>query len=256
MAVKLIDLSMTTDSDPSPQLVARLTNISHADGAESNKKHWDIDPNDWPVPGNAYSDDLIEMSPHVGTHMDSPWHMGPLMADGSRPKTIDEWPLERCMGPGVVIDIRDVPDGHALSEDEVKAKLREIDYELEPGDIVLVMTGNDKFFGTPEYMTRGGGLSREALKWILDHGITLVGVDAWSFDRPYAYWTADYHKHGRDPKYLWPCHLLALEQEYTHMEKLANLDQLPPYGFTVIAFPIKLARASAAFVRAVALLDS
>ena len=39
------------------------------------------------------------------------------------------------------------------------------------------------------------------------------------------------------------------------MEKLANLDQLPPFGFKVICFPVKVYKASAGWTRAVALLE-
>lgn len=39
------------------------------------------------------------------------------------------------------------------------------------------------------------------------------------------------------------------------MEKLANLDKLPPYGFQVIALPVKIKHASAGWCRAVAILD-
>jgi len=36
--------------------------------------------------------------------------MGP-ECEGKQPKTIDEWPLEWCFGPGVVVDIRDLQEG-------------------------------------------------------------------------------------------------------------------------------------------------
>jgi kynurenine formamidase len=39
------------------------------------------------------------------------------------------------------------------------------------------------------------------------------------------------------------------------MEKLTNLDRLPPTGFTVICFPVKIAKASAGWARAVAIVD-
>ncbi len=39
------------------------------------------------------------------------------------------------------------------------------------------------------------------------------------------------------------------------MEKLCNLEQLPPYGFTVACFPAKIKAASGGWTRAVALFD-
>ena len=47
---------------------------------------------------------------------------------------------------------------------------------------------------------------------------------------------------------------LGIEHEYFQIEKLANLDQLPTRGFKVACFPIKIARASAAWVRPVAII--
>lgn len=256
LARRVLDLSMVTDSDPSPMMNVTVTNLDHENGAAEDQKHWDIDPEDWPFPGNAYADDFVEMTTHAGTHMDAPWHFGPLTLPDKQPtRAIDEWPLEWCMGDGVVLDIREIPQAYEVTAQDVQSMLSKMDYTLKAGDIVLVMTGNDKYWGTEEYMDRGGHLGRESLKWILEQGVKVVGTDSWSFDRPYSQWTADYHKNGRDPKYLWPCHLLGLEMEYAHIEKMTNLDQLPPHGFTLIAFPIKIAHGSAGFVRAVALLD-
>ena len=251
MATKIIDLSMVTSSDPSPLMSVKITNVPHESGAKEDQKYFDIDPDDWPFPGKSFADDYVEMTTHAGTHLDAPWHMGP-ETEGKPGKTIDQWPLEWCFGDGVVIDIRDIPDGYALSAEEVQERLRKIGYTLKPGDIFLVMTGNDKYWGKPEYSDRGGHLSCEALEWILNQGVKTVGTDSWSFDIPYKHWVANYMAHDRDPKELWPCHLLGIKKEYAHYEKLANLDQLPPFGFRFYGFPVKFAKGSAGFVRAVA----
>lgn len=247
---------MVTDSDPSPLMNVKVTHLGHELGAIEDQKYYDIDPADWPFPGKSYADDFVEMSSHAGTHMDAPYHYGPqTIPGGERPKYIDEWPLEWCFGPGVVLDIRGLPDGAEVGPQEVEQKFKEMNYDLQPRDVVLVMTGNDKLWGSEEYLTCGGHLGRDALKWILEHDIKLVGTDSWCFDRSYAAWSADYLKHDRDASYLWPCHLLGLEMEYVHVEKMAHLDELPPSGFTVYAFPIKISQGTAGFVRAVAFID-
>jgi len=254
MAVKIIDLSMVTESDPSPLMNVKLTHLGHELGAIEDQKYYDIDPDDWPNKGKSYADDFLEMSSHAGTHMDSPYHMSPVV-EGKPAKTIDQWPLEWCVGDGVVFDIRDIPFAHEVTVDEVKQMLKDMKYELKPGDVPLVMTGNDKYWGTEEYANRGGHFGRGALLWVLDHGIKLVGTDSWCFDRSYDQWSADYKKHGRDPKYLWPCHLLGIDREYAHLEKLTNLDLLPTHGFKFQAFPIKLSKGTAGFCRAVAFVE-
>ena len=45
-----------------------------------------------------------------------------------------------------------------------------------------------------------------------------------------------------------------IEKEYCQIEKLANLEQLPPFGFKVACFPAKIKGASAGWTRAVAIL--
>jgi kynurenine formamidase len=254
VSTKIVDLSMITASDPSPLMSVKITNIPHESGAKEDLKYYGIDPNDWPFPGKAWADDFIEMTTHAGTHLDAPWHMTPEF-EGKKPKTIDEWPLEWCYGDGVVVDIRDLPEGYQLKVDELKDRLRRIKYSLKPFDIFLAMTGNDKYWGTPEYSTRGGHLSAEALEWVLDQGIKTVGTDSWSFDISYAAWSKNYKDHGHDPKYLWPCHLVGIKKEYAHYEKLTNLDKLPAFGFKFYGFPIKFYHGSAGFVRAVAFVE-
>jgi kynurenine formamidase len=251
---KVVDLSITLKDDPSPFIPVKVTNLDHAAGALEHQRILGVDPQDWPWPGYSFGDDLVEASTHAGTHMDAPIHFGPwTIPDKEKPLAIDEWPLEWCLGDGVVLDIRDIPQAHEVSAAEVQAQLKDIGYELKPLDIVLVMTGNDKLWGKPEYIDRGGHLGREALKWILEQGVKVVGTDSWSFDRPGKQWAADYLANDRDSKYLWPCHVLGLEMPYAHIEKMANLDALPRHSFTVIALPIKVHGGSGGFVRAAAL---
>ena len=55
------------------------------------------------------------------------------------------------------------------------------------------------------------------------------------------------------PGIFWAAHQVGLP--YSQIERLANLDQLPPNGFTVACFPLRLVGASAAPARVVAILD-
>ena len=80
----------------------------------------------------------------------------------------------------------------------------------------------------------------------------LIGIDAWGLDRPPPAMAAD-HKKGI-PNSLWPTHLVGREREYLQIERLANLDALPPTGFTVVAFPVKIEQGTAGWSRVVALM--
>ncbi len=53
----------------------------------------------------------------------------------------------------------------------------------------------------------------------------------------------------------WEGHKAGAERAYVQYEKLNNLDRLPPYGFRFFGVPVKIERASAAWVRAFAMVD-
>jgi kynurenine formamidase len=54
---------------------------------------------------------------------------------------------------------------------------------------------------------------------------------------------------------IFPCHEVLRDRQVIHMENLANLDKVVGKRFTFVGFPIKLKSASAAPIRAVAILN-
>ena len=58
-----------------------------------------------------------------------------------------------------------------------------------------------------------------------------------------------------DPELFWEAHRVGTRQEYCHIEQLANLDSLPPSGFKVAVFPLKIMGASGAPARVVAIFE-
>ena len=203
--------------------------------------------------GLAWANETIHLSTHGTTHVDAPWHFGPV-AGGEPAKTIDQVPLDWCYGPGVLLDVRDIDPRGTASVDDLQRSLDEIDHRLKPGEIVLIQTGNDRLWGQPAYCQHGPGVSAEATRWLMDQGIRMAGIDAWGWDRPLASQARDARRTGRDDIF-WSAHFVGLDGEFCHIERLANLAQLPPFGFTVCAFPLKVKRGSAGPARVVALLD-
>jgi len=116
---------------------------------------------------------------------------------------------------------------------------------------VLIRTDRDKLWGSRDYPWVHPGLTRNATLYLLNKGVKIIGTDAYGFDRPFTVMFQE-TKDG-DKSALWPAHFTGREKEYLHIEKLAHLDKLPNYGFIVIAFPILIQRASAGWIRAVAL---
>jgi len=203
--------------------------------------------------GLGWANEVIKISTHGTTHVDAPWHYGPV-CDGEPAKTIDELPLERFYGPGVALDFRDKDPDQVVTVDDLQAALEKIGHELQAGEIVLVQTGNDRLIGSPEYFTRGPGVSAEATRWLLEQGIKLTGIDAWGWDAPLKEQASEAKRTGRHDLF-WEAHYVGVDREYCHIERLTNLDQLPPRGFTVCAFPLKVKCGSAGPARVVALID-
>ena len=81
-----------------------------------------------------------------------------------------------------------------------------------------------------------------------------MGTDAWSWDVPREYAEEEFQKTG-DPMVCWEGHKAGAEKAYIQYEKLNNLEKLPPFGFKFCGVPIKVDRASGAWVRAFAIVD-
>ena len=100
------------------------------------------------------------------------------------------------------------------------------------------------------------GLGRDEVLWLVDKGVRVIGIDAYTLDRPFVSMVADYERTG-DGRHIWPAHFAGIEKEYCQIEKLANLDQLPSaHGFYMSCLPVKIEKASAAWCRAVAIVPA
>ncbi|NJE43515.1 cyclase family protein [Thermococcus sp. GR6] len=101
---------------------------------------------------DGYYMNVLKLGEHSGTHVDAPAHFIP----GG--KTVDELPLEKFMGPGLVIDVR---SGEGL------IGLEEVPDSGFLGRVVLFLTG-------------GRELSPEVALFLVAEGARAVGTDAMS----------------------------------------------------------------------------
>jgi kynurenine formamidase len=174
---------------------------------------------------------------------------------GGKPaRTIDQVPLEWCFADGVVLDMRHKNDGDTIGVADVTGALERIGYTLKPLDIVLVQTGGDGLLGSREYFTTGAGVTADATRWLLDQGVKVVGIDAWGWDGPLQPQADEAKRTGRNDVF-WAAHYVGVDKEYCQLERLASLDALPPYGFKVCCFPLKVAGGSAGPARVVAMIE-
>ena len=79
-----------------------------------------------------------------------------------------------------------------------------------------------------------------------------MGIDAWGWDAPLTIQAEEAKRRG-ERGIFWAAHQAGLA--YSQIERLVNLAALPPTGFTVSCFPLKVRAASAAPARVVALLE-
>jgi kynurenine formamidase len=203
----------------------------------------------------AFAIEFVQISTHNGTHLDAPYHYHSTMNGGERALTIDEVPLEWCFQPGVKLDFRHLPHGYVATAADVEAELKRIGHTLQPLNIVVVNTSAGTRYGHDDYLTSGCGMGREATLYLLERGVRVAGIDAWGWDAPFNY-TKERWLKTRDPKIIWEGHKAGREIGYSHIEKMYNLEKLPPTGFMVSCFPVKITGASGGWTRAVVIIDS
>jgi kynurenine formamidase len=250
--MKFIDLSAMIE--PSPEGVAEflkteITYQSHAEGAAGVKAILN-------VPANLLRNEegwAVEIITHLGTHntthIDAPWHYNSQI-QGKRSETIDELPLEWFFSDGVILEMSHKADGDGMTIEDAQNELKRIKYTLKPLDIVMVRTGRDAFYGQPDYMFRGCGVTAEATHWLFDQGIRVMGIDAWGWDTPLDRQAQEAVSTGKKGVF-WAAHQADLP--YAQIERLVNLGGLPPYGFKVSCFPLKIKGGSAGPARIVAM---
>jgi kynurenine formamidase len=169
---------------------------------------------------NAY---LLRTGLHTGTHIDMPMHM---LDD---PMTAADFPPQRFIGPGVLLDARG--DNPVCIKPECENAVTE-------GCIVLLYTGFEGRFTEPDYYTGYPEVSIAFAEFLIKKKVKMLGLDAPSPDyAPFA------------------VHKLLLSNGVFILENLINLDSLADVGsFTVYAPPLKLA-AEASPVRALAVVN-
>jgi kynurenine formamidase len=251
--MRLVDLSVpiaASHADTPELLRTEISFSDHAEGASTIEAMFGVgrellrDGEGWAV------ESFMRFGTHNSTHVDAPYHYNSVV-EGQPAQTIDQLPLEWFFGAGVVLDFHTRADGEVIDVADVEGSLATAGHELAPLDIVLIRTGRDAFYDEPDYMARGPGVSADATRWLYERGVRVMGIDAWGWDRPLHMQAQDALAAGR-PGIFWAAHQVDLA--YSQIERLANLDQLPPTGFTVACFPLRLLGASAAPARVVAIL--
>lgn len=250
-AQRLIDLSVPLAPGPSEAVPVEIEYMSHSCGGAHLAELVGMEQGAL-LGGLAWASERVSAITHSGTHADAPFHYSPQC--GGRPsRTIDEMPLEWFFADALCVNVGDRGTTEPVAVDELRAFEARHGYTIKPGDIVLFDTGAAESYGTGLYMERGRGLSPALVEELTLLGVRVFGTDAWSIDPPFTIMQERLAAHG--PGTVWEAHFAGRNVEFCALEKLSNLKLLPPHGFRVACFPIKVRRGSAAWVRAVAILE-
>jgi arylformamidase len=166
------------------------------------------------APGVEFQIGKIEMVANTGTYLDSPFHR---YADG---KDLSQLPLDSLAGLEAVV-VR-VPPGSARAIAPEAFQGTDIE-----GKAVLVQTGWDVHWRTERYLSGHPFLTGDAAEFLLDQGVTLVGIDSLNID--------DMDDETR------PVHSVLLGAEVPIVEHMCNLSRLPERNFRFFAVPAKVA---------------
>jgi len=247
---KMVDLSVPIEPSPSERVGVSIRYVDHEEGAAEMCRIFGASRHDLPSTG-GWAGEEVRLITHSGTHVDAPWHYGPT-SEGSPAQKIDDLPLAWFFGPGVVLDMSGRSREEDITAEDLERAFKRIGVSPHAGLIVLIRTGAGESWGSEEYPALGAGLTQTAVLWLTDRGVRVVGTDAFSLDAPFEVMRRRFLETG-DRGALWPAHFAGHSAAYCQIEKLANLGELPDSGFWVACFPVKIARASAGWTRAVGL---
>jgi arylformamidase len=159
---------------------------------------------------------------HTGTHVDAAKHF---FDDG---QTVDEIPLEKLMGPAIVVAV----DDSSMSVGE--ADLR--NFDLGRHTRVLIKTRNSSFLHERDFHRDYSFLAPDGAEYLVSKGVELVGIDYLSIEQ----FHSGHHR----------THRALLEKDVVIVEGL-SLGNVSPGEYELICLPLRLAGLDGAPARAV-----
>lgn len=182
---------------------------------------------------DGFYDRVASFHTHSGTHIDSPRHF---CKTGD---PLDKIPLDRLVGQGVSLNIPKKELGEITASDFEKARPK-----ILKGDIVLINTSWHLNWEKPGYTTKFPGIVKEGAKWLVEHGINMVGVNWICVDHP---------KQTDMGDGSWASHKILLGKNIPVIENLGGeIDRLKGKRVTVMALPVKVKNGDGFPVRVIA----
>ena len=196
---------------------------------------------------------FMKMGTHTSTHIDAPYHIS------KSGKTLNDFPVERFIGQGIVLDFSDKGDIYEVTQEDIMAHAD----ELKKVDFAILNTGWAKYYGTWDFF-RHPYLSGDAALALVELGIKIVGTDGSSADAAYGFSTAKRLENPTFSEILEniereniknEAHAALLGNECLIVEYMCNLEQLPKEAATYSFLPLKLMEADGSPVRAICMIS-
>lgn len=257
---KVFSLSLPMRNDapvwpprPAPQRLASMSGSDAVTGSPANEA----------APGFQWAEDTITVPTHGSTHWDGLGHAmtgdclyngfwaGNVTAlGGARVLGIDRQ-RDCFVGRGVLVDMARhqgvdcCPERQAITPAMLDAALEAQGVALRSGDILLVRTGYlGKWWTRPDeqtptrYFLESPGVSRDAIGWLHEHGISAIATDTVAVEP----------LHAEDPdERVFPLHVACLVDLGLTLGELWVLDELAAdcaedgaYEFLLAAQPLHI----------------
>jgi kynurenine formamidase len=212
---------------------------------------------------------VIICGEHTGTHIDALCHQSDALVlyggvsvnsvvQSSRGFTrhgVEEIPP--IVAPGVLLDaaaregVKSLEPGHVVTGEDLEACCENRGVTVEPGDVVLVRTGNARYWeeDADRYLA-GPGMDTSASYWVAERGVIAVGADNPAWDVP--------GMTDPDLGCMLPGHLILLARRGIYIIENLNLDELAAAGhhrFDFVCTPLKLVGATGSPVRPLAIIS-
>ena len=213
--------------------------------------------------GTTFSTELIQGTPHTGTHFDAFAHVqldGRVFGGGTAAEHERDFgwthagieTVAPVLTRGLLLDIAadegvdQLPGDLAISVEQVRSALDRRGLTVRSGDAVLIRTGKMRDYGDP---TRWAGpipgLGVDAAIWLYDQGMAVVGADNPSVEpNP----TGDWSRH---------LHIEMLYRRGVHLLEWIDLEPLHETGaseFLFCALPLKIRGATGSWIRPIAVI--
>jgi len=162
----------------------------------------------------------VHMSAHAGTHVDAPRHF---FDEGIG---VEALPLDMLIGRTRVIEVT----SRKIAAEDLEP------YDLSEDVRLLIKTHNSRLWGNPQFHADFVGVAESGARYLVDHGVKVVGVDYLSVEI--------YKAPGK------PAHHILLGNGAIVIEGL-NLRDVEPGVYDMFCLPLKVVGSDGAPARVV-----